>query len=305
MHFSNPSTCSDEPVYMVYAPSWMDKNGGAIFLHRLVHELRAVGEKAYLWPMPSLNNDGFRNKTKKALRLDRYNQSPDLNTSVWPKKNCPDNAIVVYPEVTLGNPLEAKHIARWLMYPPGVRWPYQFTQDELFFKVSDFSDNPEITGGAQQLALWWLNPVYKNMERPDRSGTCYLLRKGGESADPEDLKDWLKLDGASHSEMAAAFNSCKTFVSYDEATMYSLFAAICGCVSVVIPKTYKTRADWVADRQIVKYGVAYGWDDLQHAKETQHLVLDHVMKRQEAAADSVRAFIETTRKEFGFQKVAP
>ena len=128
-----------------------------------------------------------------------------------------------------------------------------------------------------------------------------MIRKGTGRANAAEIKGWLKLDGASHREIAAAFNSCETFVTYDEATMYSLFAAICGCQSVVIPKSYASREAWVADRPIAKYGVAYGWDDLQHARDTQDKVRDHVLKKQQTATASVRAFIETTRREFGFK----
>ena len=157
---STPVAESDiDPIYLIHAPTWNETNGGSVFLHRLVHELRALGENAFLSPMGSLSNDGRRAKIKKFLKLKRFTESPDLNTSVWPKKYCPENAIVVYPEVTLGNPINAKHIARWLMSPPGGRWPYRFTDGEIFFKVRDFSDNPKLSGGGQQLALWWLNPV--------------------------------------------------------------------------------------------------------------------------------------------------
>jgi hypothetical protein len=88
------------------------------------------------------------------------------------------------------------------------------------------------------------------------------------------------------------------FYSYDEATFYSQFAAICGCLSVVVPGRYRNRQEWTADYQIARYGIAYGLDDLEHARATQHLVIDLLREREQAGEATVDRFIELTRARF-------
>ena len=79
----------------------------------------------------------------------------------------------------------------------------------------------------------------------------------------------IPIDGLSHEEIADIFNRCSVFYSYDEATFYSQYAAICGCLSVVVPGLYSSREEWVASHPIARYGVAYGLDDLDHARRVR------------------------------------
>ena len=82
-----------------------------------------------------------------------------------------------------------------------------------------------------------------------RSGSCYLVRKGRDKT-PVHPPDAIRVDGLPHEEVAKIFARCERFYCYDEATMFSQFAVLCGCLSIVIPGIYQSRADWVAARPI-------------------------------------------------------
>jgi hypothetical protein len=292
-------------TYIVYAPSFDADNGGAIFMHELVHALNGLGERAFLWPVRNIFRPSIRSQVKRVLtgRLTRqpYATSSALNTPVARKSDLSPRAVVVYPEIVMGNPLRASNVVRWLLYKPGMLHPYRFGHHEMFFRAAEMCDLPEVTGGSPDLYLWKVNPLYRNEGRPDRKGACYIVRKGRAKPRIPETEGAIQVDGRSHEEIAAIFNSCETFYSYDEATMYSQFAALCGCLSIVVPGDFAaSREDWVARHPIARFGVAYGTDpaELEHARATRDLLLEDLRCREAASLDTVRRFVDLTRARF-------
>ena len=286
-------------TYVVYAPSFSENNGGAIFMHELVRTLTELGERAVLWPMGPVYDLGVRGRMKRFFHPKPYVTAPGLEDQVARESDLDGGSVVVYPELVRGNPLKARNVVRWLLYKPGVLHPFEFGADELFFRVGEFCDVPEITGGAPDLLLWKINSVYRNENRSFRKGACFIVRKGREKPRiAETEAGAICIDGMSHKEINEVFNSCDTFYSYDEATMYSQYAAICGCVSVIIPGMYPSRAAWVESHELGRYGVAYGLNDIEHALMTRHLVHDLLRGEEEKGRETVRGFIALTRERF-------
>jgi len=289
------------PTYIIYGPGYSADNGGSMFMHQLVDALRGLDEHALLWPMAPLAAPlSWRRKLQQSVTRQEFLCAPHLDTPVATKRDLGDDAIVVYPELVPANPLGVANVVRWLLYKPGLRHPFEFGADDLFFATSDFSDDVALTGGAQPLFLPSYNPVYRDNALPERSGSCYLLRKGAHKPMVHDLENSRQIDGLSHEEIAAIFNQCEYFYSYDEATMYSQYAALCGCVSIVIPELYQSRTDWARQRPISRYGIAYGLDDIRHARATMHQVADLLQERRQLGLQSVRDFVKTTKAHFGF-----
>lgn len=286
--------------YIIYAPAFDENIGGIIFLHELVNTLNQLGERALIWPTPPSHKQRRRTRLKHALFPPPFALSPGLDTPLAKPSDLTARSIVVYPEITLGNPLGAKNVVRWLMYEPGLRNPYEFGPDEMFFRVGEMSDLPSLTGGAPDLSMWKVNRVYRNENREDRDGVCYIVRKGDHKPRiPEtEAPDAIQVDGKSHAEINEILNRCHTFYSYDEATMYSQYAAICGCTSIVIPELYETRAEWVEGHGLARYGVAYGLDDVAHARATQDKVLGLLNAEESKGRASVEAFVKLTKARF-------
>lgn len=303
------STSSDLK-YVVYAPPFSEDVGGIIFLHQLVHTLNEMGERAYLWPAAENKSWLSKNSWRSLLRklknfvLGRksisYAVSPDLNTPVAQPSDLGDSTVVLYAEVVLGNPLSAKNVVRWLLYKPGLRFPYEFGPDDMFFRASEMCDVTEITGGATDLSMWKINRKYRNDNLPVRDGVCYIVRKGDHKPRiPEtEVPGAFKIDWKSHAEINDIFNRCHTFYSYDEATMYSQYAAISGCISVVIPELFETREEWVKNHELARYGVAYGLDDIPHALATRDKVLGLLEAEEAKGRAAVERFVELTKARF-------
>ncbi len=294
----------DRLSYIVNAPSFDPNSGGTIFLHELCHALNSLGETAYLWPMAPIFPQGLRTRIATFLNPPKYQRDQTLNTPMADKSMLSsDNVIMIYPEIVPGNPTGARNIVRWLLYKPGDQHPYSFTDNELFFRVFEKADMPELTGGADDLFLWKVNRSYRNENRAERKGCSYIVRKGHKkNRIPEtEHPDAIDIEGMSHEEINAVFNQCEVFYSYDEATMYSQFAAICGCLSVIVPGEHRDRAEWARNHELGEFGVAYGQDpgEIAHAKATRDDLIALLKRKEEAGLETVRRFIETTQAHFG------
>lgn len=288
--------------YIIVTWPWSETKGGVIFLHQLAHTLNELGEKALLWHIGPIVPLGLRGKLRYWRERGPMTTHPDLNTPVATRRDLTKDSIVVYPELLPGNPLKAKNVVRWLLYKPGLRHPYEFGPDEMFFRVDEIMDLPEVTGGAPDLNLWKINPVYRNENRPDRKGVCYLVRKGDQKPRiPEtEFADAIQVDGMSHEKMNEVFNRCDTFYSYDEASMYSQFAGIAGCTSIVVPGLFGSREEWAAQHPNGLYGIAYGNSpsELEHARATRDLMIKNMRNREAEGVDTVRRFVELTKQRF-------
>ncbi len=293
------------PRYIVVAPGYNPNSGGSIFLHELAQALHTLGAPAAFWPINRAPRAGLRQKLRALWRKPSllwrdpaFVQVPGRDIPIVPRRDVGPDSIVIYPEIVLGNPLGARHVVRWLLYRPGLRDPYRFGPDEMFFRAGEMADLPEVTGGAADLFLWRINDAYYDQGRRDRKGACYLVRKGTDKPRLPETADAICIDGLPHAEVAEIFNRCTTFYSYDEASFYSQYAAICGCDSVVVPGLYPSRTEWVAHHPTARYGVAYGLDDLDHARATRDLVIEQLRAQEAAGLETVRRFIALTEARF-------
>lgn len=286
--------------YIIVTPSFNENSGGTLFLHHLAHELNSMGERALLWRIGKKSHPKLYAYPRWIFRQRGLKTCPDLDTPLARWSDLTPDSIVIYPELVLGNPLGASNVARWLLYRPGLRHPYEFGPQEIFFTAGPMSDIPEVTGGAPELFLWIINRTYRNENRPDRNGVCYIVRKGNQKPRiPEtEAADAICIDGMTHAEINDVFNRCHTFYSYDEATMYSQYAAVAGCTSVVVPGLYETREDWAQNHKLGRYGIAYGVDDIAHAQATQHKVLDLLRAEEAKGKATVENFVTLTKEHF-------
>lgn len=302
--------------YLIFAPKYSESNGGVICLHYLSHLINQQGGEAYLCPIFEnfeISKINFKRPFLKTLYskvIDRFrafyvNESFDnkilRNLSMI---NDSDDWIVIYPEITFGNPLRAKHVVRWLLHNPGFHTKkVYYGSNELYFKYHQgFADfkylNSKLSPNVLHLIYYPLHFYNMSDVAPVRHGTAYCLRKGRDREIQHDLTDSVLIDGMSHAEIAKVFKRVKTFISYDPYTAYSVFAALCGCDSVVLPKVGVTKDAWYPNVES-RYGMAYGFNDIEFASKTRPLLLDKVQKDHEANASRVSAFINETQTFFG------
>lgn len=300
--------------YYIYAPTFNENVGGIIVLHKLCDLLNQNGEEAYL--VLSFKKKPIFRKQKTLIKkiffpfkflkyyLKMYRTektSPALDTPiVYGDQFSADDSVVVYSETVNGNPLKAKNVVRWLLHKPGfLTGEIDYGLKDIFFyyqiKFNDKDLNPY---EDHQLTVSWLrDDIYKQTNFSKRNGTCYILRKGKQRTMVHNVKDSILLDGKSHVEIAKIMNDCEYFLSYDMTSMYSRYAVLCGCKSIVIPKEGVSKKEWQPKEEL-RYGIAYGFDDIEEADKTKHLMYESMQKQENGSNQSVVNFIEKTYKFF-------
>lgn len=303
--------------YLIYAPSYNENSGGCIVQHKLCSILNDLGHEAYIHPCYTnyfeINKNTFHLSLKALLgftiRVTRslykdyriykdFKLNPVFNTHLFAQKNMmfDDCWVVIYPEITFGNPLKAKNVVRWLLHQPGFHTGKVFYgQKELIVKFNSAIDDFEHVGcktsDNELKVIHYPIDLYNNKgDVTVRHGSAYCLRKGKDKPIRHDLTDSVLIDGKTHAEVAAIFKRVKTFISYDTYTAYSIFAVLCGCESIVIPDEGVTQDEWYPKEQD-RWGISYGFDNMKYAKQTSPLVLQHILFEEEKSIKNVNNFI--------------
>ena len=293
--------------FVIYTHRYDVNSGGLIVLHFLCHILNTLGHEAYLWPSyrpifkkkePFKSLIRFLKYYKKELHRP-FTINKNWNTPILKNIYEFEDIIVVYSEIVDGNPLELKNVVRWLLHKPGFHdGKINFNKNDFIFGYGEkFSTFEYPIKEINTLYLTYImTDIYYQTNFDDRQGSCHMIRKGNnkKSIHP---KDSLLVDGMTHEELNKIFNEKKYFISYDSYTFYSIYASLCGCISIVVPEEGVTKEEWhpkIEDR----YGLAYGFDDIEYAKDTKHKMIRYVNEQQELNLKSVKYFAESCKKYF-------
>lgn len=316
---------------VVYAPYYDEHNGGCIALHALVDRLRKQGADAYVSfykyspPTPAIEvYRGLRRwvprllrfeVTTKALRhaqhlADYYfvnkRQSGFLDTPVATSRII-DDAVVVYAESVVGNPLRSTRVVRWLLHRPGFFNSEAVFDgsEELFFFNDEFKGPFTSLGEERRLCTFEVRQdCYHEPRAADRprQGICYLVRKGGRwGADAESLRLEGKtvIDGMSHSQIGEVFRRAQTLVSYDPNTLYLTYAALCGCMPVVMRPPLMDSALFAELCGRHRAGIAVGFEDVQRALDTRADLIAELCAMKLKEEGQVAQFLDIIRRRFG------
>lgn len=291
--------------FVIYTPSFDENLGGIIALHRLCDALNRRGERAVLWPQwrprfwagttaPERMRSSLRWLKYWGTRKQRdFQTHPSLQTPIARDLDLRD-AIVIYPEIVDHDPLQARAIARWILFKPGGHTGRSnYHPRGIFFFYQDFFYDPVTVpeGGDLLRILWVRNDIYRQTNFGDRSGSCYLVKKGKNRRDVTPPENSICIDNKPHEEIVELFNTSEYFYSYDLYTMYNTFAIMCGCTSVVMPVVGVDKEQWRSDPKD-RYGIAYGIEDLEWAINTRQSALDQLAADQAEEGRMLDNFIE-------------
>lgn len=295
----------DKISFVIFTPLYDENIGGIIVLHKLCSILNKMGHSAKLWHTknPTKINtlrtflQKLRYKIKYTIKPEKF-QSP-YRLEIASRKDV-ENSIVIYPEIIDGNPLCAKNVVRWKLYKPGAfTGKINYGDNELFIcynmKFIDEHFKYKISGTLSITEN--MKETYQQTNYSSRKGTCYMVRKGDKRNLNYHPKGALKIDGMSHKDISAIFNQYEYFISYDLYTMYSNYAAICGCKSIVVPEEGKTIEE-IAAEQNARPGVAYGMENIETALQTRHHLFENNEQKEIREQHSVKKFVETCYKHF-------
>lgn len=284
--------------YVIYSPPYTEKYGGVMALHQLAASLRQSGASAYLWhaDRPTLARQYpawllRQAKERARILLGTDDRSKLARSAPLASRRVVKQAVVVYPELIEGNPLNASRIVRWFLNRPVRSISETFGDGELCFyyevAFNDSALNPCDDNQLRVFAL--LDDIYQRVNFGARSGTCYVLRKGRKRTGLPSTFDGEIIDDLPHRQIAALFNKREYCVSYDTYTAYSGYASLCGCKSVVIPEPGVSRHEW-QPVESATYGIAYGFDDIPRAEATRPLMLERLPQLQWDNLKSVSFF---------------
>jgi hypothetical protein len=208
-----------------------------------------------------------------------------------------NNCVVIYGETIEGNPLNANNIVRWILGPVGVSSSINISntwqKDDLVYYFNSeekFNINPERIGNIYKLLnCHYINPYTKQTNLEERVGVCYTIRKAREMhrnnlrlVHPKGSFEITR----EHTQMQCIefFNAHKWFMCYDPLTFYIIISALCGCIPIVYKVAGLTKQQWIQTTTAAEYckskgldnlyGIAYGQEDMEYAKNTIHLVKD-------------------------------
>ena len=271
--------------YLIFTTGRFKRSsGGLVALHKLCHDLRMLGEAAWVTHGPSEPTFQAPRRLPTARELHR-------------------DFIVVYPELVVGNPLGCPRVVRWLLNTPELTRSTGFYQREqasdLIFRFSNYFDYRGL--GRDLGLLKTLYTDYRTFRDHGglRSGSCYLVKKGKVTNPPAHPADSVLLGEHNDWEAAARLlNQKEIFYCYDTACYWATLAALCGCPALVIPDGRRTPADWHAAFPNYDYGVAYGPEELPHARATVPRVADHLRSLEARDLGLIHEFVRRTQSAF-------
>jgi hypothetical protein len=221
-----------------------------------------------------------------------------------------DDVITIYPEVISGNPFNAKNVVRYVLYYPG--WhagDKQYSDDELIITYTN--EYVKDTKYDNAFVLTVLNPKLNIMKNYDkkRNKIGLLVRKCKDFEYKMNLlneyKHLLKLPVISIDDeinkcsdlrdLIKIYNTITLFISFDPHTYHSTMAAFCGCTSVVIPSKEISNEEFY---NVQKYGVAYGFENIDFAKLTYSKMIDDLKQMEQNTFTQCANFVELVKSHF-------
>lgn len=192
---------------------------------------------------------------------------------------------VVYAETVRGNPLQATRVIRWILFipDPDVQKTWAPT-DRLLGYVDTYawvSQNLYQRALHTAQSLCWVHvPVVTRPWRRDRQGAWFTIRKGTQAHVrlPHPLPPlpteytWRSAEQLSHAALVERLHTAVIFATYDLWTFASLLAPMNGCISLVIPHPEISCKQFHEHWPMAKFGVAYGVEELDWARDTMCFV---------------------------------
>lgn len=300
------------PKFLIVSPP--QRWGGPIVLHLLCRMLADYGYDAKVFLLRTdvrcaLSRQEFleqypplMNKKVEQIMDGKDGAVKGCELTNWPYVD--DDTIVVYPDIIFGNPLEAKHVVRWFLNVNRYTGKYiggqPYGKDDLFICYRDIFNDYNLSPNCRKVHLLHFdNDLYKRSNYGHREGSCFFIRKGSERADLPPTVPGIILDNLPEDEKVKVMNKCKYCYSYDTQTFYSVIAAICGCISIVVPEPGKKREDYRHGNE-KWWGVAYGTspEEIAFARNTQIKLNAWVEAKVRANHENVHKFLNYCKEHF-------
>lgn len=262
---------------ILYSPSYEESSGGITVLHKLCDLLLQEGFDAGFYV--STGTSFYVNSTYK------YNTFNSSEIDI-------EQDIVIYPEIVFGNPLNVKKVVRYIMNVGHVTLGRKDTwgEDDKWMYYSDkFYDGikPKVLLNISDSKLEY----FKDYEVERIYKECFTLRKAHDNLSNIETihqPDAIELGfNMSDEYLINLFNVCERFYCYDTESYLSTLASLCGCDSIIVPTKTSSR-DEVMKQPAFKYGVAYGVDEIQQARDSREQLREYLLDKERKQAQDVK-----------------
>ena len=317
-----------KPKFIIVSPLQID--GGPIVLHALCKNLQDLGynSRIYYCYNPKYTEMGFfgiknffgRIKSGVKCIISRLFPKYAIKNKRYIPYTCPvikgckvkrtkifdrKNTVVIYPESIYGNFLKAKNIVRYLLYYYNYKNDKDaYNNDDLFVCYREIFNDFDLNPNKYMFCISYFDlNLYRQTNFGERTGTCYIVRKGANRPDLPKSFDGPVIDNMTEREIVEVFNKCEKCISYDTQTAYSAIASICGCLSIVVPEEEKTRNDYLANGE-ERFGVAFGEskEEIDYALSTQTQAIEKYKMLNEQGLLKTKEFAKLCEKYFNLQK---
>jgi len=264
--------------FIIYTYDYSPGIGGVKVMHKLCHLLNELGFESYLMPIHIQNE---------------FYTCADYNTPLVTHKILEnlDECVIIYPEGISYNPLNAKNIVRWILHYP-QRDEQTYGKTDLIYYINDYYHSDYLGSKENSLYVAEFHDDIFIDAGYDRKGSCYSIRK---AVNPILIhpKDSILIPFNSAGDLynlADLFNRTEKFYCYDNHTFLFTQAAMCGCISIVIPEPGMTKDKWMYGSRLHQYGVAWGESDIPRAIETLPLLKEEIQKVKKEIIQNVLNF---------------
>ena len=242
-----------------------------------------------------LNNNGYESYLMPIHLKEEFTVLAEYNTPVVTQEILDnwDNCIVLYPEGIKHNPLGAKNIVRWILGPSVQEDAETYSKSDLIYWYMDYYYNELVGQRDNQMFVTETHCDIFYNHNIKRSGSSYCIRK---CKDPKFIHPDDSIFVPYHAagnlvKLAKQFNQIEKFYCYDNYTFLYVQAALCGCISIVIPDGSKTKQEWLNGSRLNQYGIAYGEDDIGRAQETLPLLMQEIKQVDLDTKQQIHIFI--------------
>lgn len=243
--------------YLVGVPAYDPRSGGCKVIHRLAHELNARGQEAYVTHKktnPKWNTPHY----SVARNSDRLHDGliGEFEPTYQEWRDTRD-AISVYPEITFGNPMGTRTVARYLLNNAGkISGPRNYESSDLIFPFSRMFNDFNLP----ELRIMFLPVLNTNIfkdEHRERTHVSFYQGKTYQKSHYEETKNAIQIHRETSDnqyELSAILQTSTVLYCFDNITGMTEIARLCGCPVVIIPNGEYTK------EQYDKHEM--GWDGL-------------------------------------------
>ena len=284
--------------------------GGVIAFHYLAYLLAKEEHNVYMFARPEYPHKNIYTLTSQNNNVDKDRNTPDA----WQWEAFEyyhQNTVAIYDQTKHKNWFGTEKVVRWFLYNQNDdSIEKTWGENDYYFcygKQKSVVNLNKKQNWGELIAMNFYFEVFKNNNNKHRKGFCHLNNKHSspksdiftKELNSTSLDNWKSLGCQKY--LNEEFNKHEYFLCYDQLSFWPQIAALCGCKVIIMNVKDNLNAyydynttpqEYRLDNPLKKYGIAFGFDDLQHAINTQHLVKDHLIEMDNYNKNTVKNFVK-------------